>query len=133
MEIIVGIVVVYVVLIIIGKIKGYPDPSSMSDAALIGRLQCENAWVNRCYYQLPYEKQQTASLKKMYAERTAFIKQIEQEITKRQMAYQTAQGATAISNELAPISARIQELIKEGRAEPEAIAVALNEWHEKNK
>lgn len=59
MEIIVGIVVVFVVLIIFGKIKGAPDPASMSDAALVGRLQSEGAWMNR-YYRLPYENQQSA-------------------------------------------------------------------------
>lgn len=69
----------------------------------------------------------------MYTEKNAYIKQIEQEITKRQMAHQMAQGATAISNELAPILERAQELMKDGKPEPEAMALAMKEWHDKNK
>lgn len=132
MEIVVGIVIVFVILIVIGNIKGAPSPSSMSDAALVGRLQTENAWMNR-YLRLPYENQQSDSLKKMYAEKTEYIKQIEQEIIKRQTAYQLAQGEAAITSELAPILERTQELMKEGKTEPEATAIALKEWHEKNK
>jgi len=132
MEIVVGIVIVFVILIVIGNIKGAPSPSSMSDAALVGRLQTENAWMNR-YLRLPYENQQSDSLKKMYAEKTEYIKQIEQEIIKRQTAYQLAQGEAAITNELAPILERTQELMNEGKTEPEATAIALKEWHEKNK
>ena len=132
MEIVVGIVIVFVILIVIGKIKGAPNPSSMSDAALVGRLQTENAWVSR-YLRLPYENQQSDSLKKMYAEKTEYIKQIEQEIIKRQTAYQLAQGEAAITSELAPILERTQALMSEGKAEPEATAFALKEWHEKNK
>lgn len=132
MEIVVGIVIVFVVLIVIGNIKGAPNPSSMSDAALVGRLQTENAWMNR-YLRLPYENQQSDSLKKMYVEKTEYIKQIEQEIIKRQTAYQLAQGEAAITSELAPILERTQELMNEGKTEPEATAVALKEWHEKNK
>ena len=132
MEIVVGIVIVFVILIVIGKIKGAPNPSSMSDAALVGRLQTENAWMSR-YLRLPYENQQSDSLKKMYAEKTEYIKQIEQEIIKRQTAYQLAQGEAAITSELAPILERTQELMSEGKTEPEATAVALKEWHEKNK
>ena len=132
MEIVVGIVIVFVILIVIGKIKGAPNPSSMSDAALVGRLQTENAWMSR-YLRLPYENQQSDSLKKMYAEKTEYIKQTEQEIIKRQTAYQLAQGEAAITSELAPILERTQELMSEGKTEPEATAVALKEWHEKNK
>ncbi len=132
MEIIVGIVVVFVLLIVIGKIKGAPDPASISDAALVSRLQSEMAWMNR-YHRLPYENQQSNSLKKMFAEKTAYIKQIEQEIAKRQAAYQMAQGTAAITTELAPILERTQALMNEGKLEPEATAIALKEWQARNK
>lgn len=132
MEIVVGIVIVFVILIVIGNIKGTPNPSSMSDPALVARLQTENAWMNR-YLRLPYENQQSNSLKKMYSEKTAYIKLIEQEIIKRQTAYQLAQGEASITSELAPILERTQELMIEGKTEPEATAIALKEWHEKNK
>ncbi|MBK6862480.1 MAG: hypothetical protein IPG91_02400 [Ideonella sp.] len=41
MEIVVGIVVVVVPFIVIGKLKGAPEPTTMSDAAIFQRLQTE--------------------------------------------------------------------------------------------
>lgn len=64
MEIIIGIVVVVVLLIVIGKMKGAPEPSSMSEAAIFQRLQTEGAWISK-YLSQPYASQQSASLKRM--------------------------------------------------------------------
>lgn len=128
MEIIIGIVVVVVLLIVIGKMKGAPEPSSMSEAAIFQRLQSEGAWISK-YLSQPYSSQQSASLKRMYEEKTAYIQNLKAELIRRQM----AQGTQAVQQELAPILQRTAELMKEGKPEAEAHAAALKEWSEKTK
>ena len=128
MEIIVGIVVVVVILIVIGKMKGSPESSSMSEADIFRRLQTEAAWISK-YLSQPYSSQQSASLKRMYEEKTAYIQDMKAELMKRQM----AQGAQAVQQEMEPILRRAAELVKEGQPEAEAHAVALKEWSDKNK
>lgn len=91
MEIIIFIIVAFVALIIFGKLKGAPDPSGMPDRALVARLQSEEAWLTR-YRGLPYENQQSASLKKMYDEKTAYIERIKLEIVRREKSFQAKQG-----------------------------------------
>lgn len=128
MEIIIGIVVFVALLVVIGKIKGAPEPSSMSDAAIWQRIQTEGAWISR-YLSQPFSSQQSASLKRMYEEKSEYIKNLKAELTKRQM----AQGTQAVQSELAPILQRAAELMKDGKSEAEANAQALKEWAEKNK
>lgn len=128
MEVIIGIVVVVVLLIVIGKMKGAPEPSLMSEAAILQRLQTEGAWISK-YLSQPYSSQQSASLKRMYEEKTAYIQNLKAELMKRQM----AQGTEAVQQELAPILQRAAELVKEGKPEAEAHAAALKEWSEKSK
>ena len=128
MEVIIGIVVVIIILIVIGKMKGAPDPSSMSEAAIFQRLGTEGAWISK-YLSQPLSSQQSASLKRMYEEKTAYVASLKSELIKRHM----AQGTQAIQQELAPILQRVAELMKEGRPEPEAHAAALKEWSDKNK
>jgi len=128
MEIIIGIVLVVVLMIVVGKMKGAPEPSSMSEAAIFQRLQIEGAWISK-YLSQPYSSQQSASLKRMYEEKTAYIQSLKAELMKRQM----AQGTQAVHQELAPILQRAAELVKEGKPEAEAHAEALKEWSEKSK
>ncbi len=128
MEIIIGIVVVVVLLIVIGKMKGAPEPSSMSDAAIFQRLQTEGAWISK-YLSQPISSQQSASLKRMYEEKTQYIQNLKAELTKRQM----AQDTQAVQAELAPILQRSAELMQEGKSEAEATAQSLKEWSEKSK
>ena len=54
MEIIIGLILAFVALIVIGKIKGPPDPAAMSFEAILARMQSEGAWIER-YKALPYE------------------------------------------------------------------------------
>lgn len=91
MGIIIFIIIVFAALIIFGKLKGAPDPSAMPDSVLVARLQSEETWLTR-YRGLPYENQQSASLKKMYAEKTAYIERIKLEIVKREKSFQAKQG-----------------------------------------
>jgi hypothetical protein len=129
MEIILGIVFVFVLLIVIGKLKGAPDPANMSDAALVSRLQSEGAWIRK-YSRLSYEDQQRPSLKKQYEEKTGYTDKIYAEITKRQTVHQVVEGVAAIEQELSPILNRAQELIKEGKPEAEALATSLKDWRD---
>jgi hypothetical protein len=124
MEILIGIVVVIVLMIVIGKMKGAPEPSSMSDAAIFQRLNSEGAWIAK-YLSQPHSSQQT--LKRMYEEKTQYIQSLKTELSKRRM----AQGAQAANAELAPILQRTAELLKEGMSEAEATAQSLKEWSEK--
>ena len=128
MEIIIGIVVIVVLLTVIGKMTGAPEPSSMSEAAIFQRLRTEGAWISK-YLSQPYSSQQSPSLKRMYEEKTAYIQNLKAELMKRQM----AQGTQAVQQELAPILQRAAELMKEGKPEAEAHAAALKEWSEKSK
>ena len=128
MEIIIGIVVVVVLLLVIGKMKGAPQPSSMSEAAIYQRLQTEGAWLSK-YLVQPLASQQSASLKRMYDEKSEYVKTLKAELMKRKM----AQGTQAVQAELAPVLRRAAELMKEGKSEAEAHAAALKEWNEKPK
>lgn len=128
MEILIGIVVVVLLLIFVGKMKGAPEPSSMSEAAIFQRLHTEGAWISK-YLSQPISSQQSASLKRMYEEKTQYIQNLKAELAKRQM----AQGAQAVQAELAPMLQRSAELMKEGKSEAEATAQSLKEWSEKNK
>ncbi|RXZ43750.1 tetratricopeptide repeat protein [Crenobacter cavernae] len=103
MEIIIGIIVIFVAIIIFGKLKGAPDPASMPDIALMQRLQSEEAWITR-YLGLPYENRQSVSLKKMYEEKTAYIEQIKLEIVKRQKAFEAIQAEPLKQDSLLPES-----------------------------
>ena len=127
MEILIGIAVVVVLLIVIGNLKGAPDPSSMSDAAILQRLQAEGIWIFR-YLGQPLSSQQSTSLKRMYEEKTQYVQNLKAELAKRKM----AQGTQAVQAELAPILQRSAELMKEGKSEAEATAHSLKEWSEKN-
>ena len=128
MEIVIGIIVVVVLVIVIGKMKGAPDPSSMSEAAIFQRLQTEGAWIAK-YLSQPLSTQQGNSLKKMYEEKTQYIQTLKAELTKRQM----AQGAKAVQAELSPIHERTAQLVSEGKTQEEATVQSLKEWGERNK
>lgn len=125
MEIVIGIIVVVVILIVIGKMKGAPDPSSMSEAAIFQRMGTEGAWISK-YMSQPLSSQQSASLERMYEEKTAYVASLKSELIKRQV----SQGTHAIQQELTPILQRATELVKDGRPEAEAQTIALKEWGE---
>lgn len=127
MEIVIGVVVVFFLLIFIGKLKGAPAPETMTEGAIFQRLQTEGAWISK-YLSQPYSTQQSESLKRMYDEKTAYIQSLKAELMKRQM----AQGSNAIQQEMVPILQRASELVKQGVPEAEAHATALKEWHSKN-
>ena len=128
MEIIIGIAVLVVILFIVGKMKGPPDASSMSEAAIYQRLNTEGAWIST-YLSQPLSSQQSPSLKRMYEEKTAYVQSLNAQLMKLQL----TNVGQAIQQELTPILQRTAELMKEGRPEAEAYATALKEWSERGK
>jgi hypothetical protein len=126
MEIIIGIIVVFVVLIIFGKIKGPPDPASMSIEALLGRVKSESSWIER-YKSLPYENQQGAGIKKQFEEKYLYVKQLELEFLKRTF----AESGKKAEDTMIPIQQRTIELMKTGMSEEAAGKQACNEFVQK--
>jgi hypothetical protein len=126
MEIFLGIVLLlaifFVLAVVVGKLKGPPDPQTQSDAWLPMRLGSEAAWINK-YLRLPPD-QQNEPLKRMFEEKTEYIRQIESELTKRQFAH----GVATNVQELQPILKIASELQAQGRSKEEAMGQALIEW-----
>jgi len=131
MEIILGfvvaLVILFVLVVVAGKIKGPPDPQTQPDAWLQMRLGSEGAWINK-YLRLPLD-QQNGSLKRMFEEKKEYIRKIESELVKRQMAH----GLAATAQELEPILKRASELQAQGMSQGEAIGHALIEWKKATK
>lgn len=122
MEIVIGIVVAFVALIIFGKIKGPPEPDSMSIEGLLGRMQSEGAWIQR-YKSLPYENQQGAGITKQYEGKKLYVMQLQLELMKR--------GTDKDQETLIPVLQRAIELMRNGMGEEEAQAQATNECVQK--
>jgi hypothetical protein len=125
-EWIIGIIVVVAVLWAIGRAKGAPDPATQSDGWIHMRLRTEGDWINK-YLRLPYDQQQSESLKKMYTEKVAYFKSMEVELQVRGL----AAGIGAVSKELQPIVDRAAELEKTGISKQDALRSALQEWKNK--
>ena len=122
MEIVIGIIVAFVALVIFGKIKGPPDPTTMSIEGLLGRMQSEGAWIQR-YKSLPYENQQGAGIKKQYEDKKLYVMQLQLELMKR--------GTDKDQETLIPVLQRAIELMRNGMSEKEALAQATNEYVQK--
>jgi len=103
MEILAVIVVVLVTLWVIGKWKGDPDPTKMSDVWLANRHKSESAWTGR-FARASLERPRGASLEKAYERRRAYMKQIEGELARRGIsnvsAYQTELASEELRNEM---------------------------------
>lgn len=123
MEIIVGLFIVFVALIVIGKIKGPPEPATMSIEAILARMQSEGAWVER-YKALPYENQQGAGIKKQYEGKKLYIMQLNLEFMKRGL----EMSGKKSDETLIPVLQRSIELMKTGMSEEEAQKMATEEF-----
>jgi hypothetical protein len=82
MEIIIGIIAVVVVVVLFGKAKGAPEPSSMSFEAILGRIQSEENWIEK-YRRLPYANQQGAGIKKQYEGKRIYLMELNLELIKK--------------------------------------------------
>lgn len=123
MEIIIGLILAFVALIVIGKIKGPPDPVTMSFEAILARMQSEGAWIER-YKALPYENQQGAGIKKQYEGKKLYIMQLNLELMKRGL----EMSGKKSDETLIPVLQRSIELMKNGMSEEEAQKKATEEF-----
>ena len=123
MEIVIGIILVFVALIVIGKIKGPPDPASMSIEAILARMQSEGAWIER-YKALPYENQQGTGIKKQYEGKELYMMQLNLEFMKRDL----EMSGKKSDETLIPVLQRSIELMKNGMSEEEARKKAIEEF-----
>lgn len=123
MEIVIGIIVAFVVLIIVGKIKGAPEPASLSIEALLARMQSEGSWIER-YKSLPYENQQGTGIKKQYEGKKLYVMQLNLEFMKRGLEISGKKSEET----LIPVLQRSIELIKNGMSEEEAQKQATAEF-----
>jgi hypothetical protein len=123
MEIVIGIILAFVALIVIGKIKGPPDPASMSIEAILARIQSEGAWMER-YKALPYENRQGTGIKKQYEGKKLYVIQLNLEFMKRGL----EMSGKKSDETLIPVLQRSIELMKNGMSEEEAQKKATEEF-----
>ncbi|MBU1931990.1 hypothetical protein KJ965_04815 [Patescibacteria group bacterium] len=123
MEIAIGIILAIVALVLFGKLKGPPDPASMSIEALLGRMQSEGSWIER-YKSLPYDNQQGTGIKKQYEDKKLYVMQLQVEILKRGL----IESGKKPEETLIPIMQRRIELMRSGMSEEEAGNQATNEF-----
>ena len=126
MEILIAIVLVVVALVIIGNIKGPPNPASMSIDALLARIQSEGAWIAK-YKSLPYENQQGEGIKKQFEGKKLYVMQLNVEFMKRGL----EMSGKKPDETMIPILQRSIELIKNGMNEEEAQKQAAAEFVQK--
>jgi hypothetical protein len=134
MEIITVVIAVLIVLYAIGKMIGDPDPSKMPDAWLVNRHRSETAWTAK-YLRLPFERQQSESLRRAFDRRSAYIKQIESELAKRRMNVSSnafAEATGILLRRLAPVVASTMQA--NGCNEEKAMSIVLEtlEKHKKS-
>jgi len=126
-EIVVAIVLgiaVIAALFHVGRKRGaHPQPSGLSDAALIRRLEAERAWIAR-YYRLPAEKRQTERIMHTFAVKRRYVKRLKNELARRQM----AAVVQAFDPDTSSIAQRTVELESEGHSERMAQTMAQLEW-----
>jgi len=84
MEIVAIMIVVLIGLYVVGKMRGDPDPSKMSDTWLVDRQRSEMEWTNK-NFTLVLKDPHNEWLSKTYDRRSAYLKQIQSELAKRRM------------------------------------------------
>lgn len=123
MEIVIVLILAFVALIVIGRIKGPPDSATMSIEAILARMQSEGAWIER-YKALPYENQQGAGIKKQYEGKKLYIIKLNLEFMKKGL----EMSGKKSDETLIPVLQRSIELIKNGMSEEEAQKRATEEF-----
>ena len=126
MEIFIGLIIAFAALIFVGHMKGAPNADSLSDKALMARINSENAWIEK-YKLLPYENQQGVGIKKQFREKEIYVKELQIEGMKRIV----LMSGKSLDETLIPIMLRSVELMKTGMSEEAANAQANNEFIEK--
>ena len=116
MEIVLGLVVLVVIVIFIGKMKGAPLPKEMSGEAIMGRLNSENAWIRR-FQTLDNPGD---GLKRQHDEKQRYIMELMLELKTRH--------GNKEEESLAPVMQRAYELIRKGVSEEKAKEQAIAEY-----
>jgi hypothetical protein len=127
-EIVFGIVVgsiVIVALVVYGwRQRGaQPQPSTLSDTALIRRLEAVSVWLSK-YYKLPEAKQQTERIQRAFAIKRRYVKRLKNELAMRQM----AAVVKAFHPDASSVDQRAVELESEGHSKRMARTMAQLEW-----
>ena len=131
MEYFFGIVAVIFIVIVLGNIKGAPDPKTMSDSQIQSRLQTEGAWIKK-FYRLPFEHQLNLTLQKKYEEKKKYIQELKLEFASRQTSPNIVPNFQNISIEMQPILDKINEHKQSGLSEPDAIKATLVQYRDKD-
>lgn len=126
-EIVVGIVLGISVMLALRygwrKLGPHPQPSSLSDTALIRRLEAGRVWISR-YNRLPEAKQQTGPIKRAFAVKQRYVQHLKNELAMRQM----AAVVQAFHPDASSIAQRANELESEGNSKRMAQTLAQLEW-----
>lgn len=123
MEIIFGIVIFIIVIVTLGKIKGAPSPTSLSNDSLLSRIQSEEAWIRK-YNTLPFSNRQGAGIKKQHDDKKIYILELQLEFMRRGLIAQNKN----LNETLVPVLQRKIELMKTGMTEDDAMKQASNEF-----
>jgi hypothetical protein len=108
------------------KLGAYPQPSSLSDAALIRRIEKEgkeSAWIFRRYSR-PEETQQTEPIKRGFTVKRQYVERLKDELVMRQM----AAVVKAFHPDASSLSQRAVALRAEGHSSQMAQTMAQLEW-----
>lgn len=117
MEILLVIVAAVVLLIVVGKLKGPPSPKDMSDEAILGRLNSENAWIRR-YQSLPSEHR--GGLQQQHDDKQRYIMELMLELQSRH--------GDKEQESLAPVMQKTLELMRQGVPEAKAKETAMADF-----
>jgi len=117
-EIVVGIVVLVILVLVVGKLIGAPQPQQMSDEHIAGRLQSEQAWIER-YMELPYENRMGEGIKKQHEGKKLYVMELTLELARRH---------SGTDKSLIPVLQRTLELVRSGMDEEKAKQQALAEF-----
>lgn len=128
MEIVIGIIVVVLIIVMYGKAKGAPLPSSMSESAILLRLQTESDWINKYLIQ-PASVQQRSSLKTMFEEKTRYVEQLRSELAKRNSSTNVQR---TIEHELNSLLESATKHQASGQSTTESLRSALSEKYSAN-
>lgn len=114
---------VFVGIVVVGHIKGAPDPATMDIQAIIARIQSEEAWVNK-YHRLDPEFRQGEGIKNQYKSKSIYIRQLQLEYMKRMY----VGGGGNVDQSVIPIMERELELLKQGVDEATAKQQSVDEY-----
>lgn len=143
--------VIIVLIVVFGHIKGPPEPSSMTVEAIISRINSESSWLER-YKMLPYERKQGEGIKKQHKDKKLYVMRLNLELMKRfgdasspdamllqrtigliQTGLEEDTAYQQASNEIVlPVAQRSKELIEKGMNEDEAREQAIKELLKNN-